>query len=140
LVVGVDKLLDKTYHNKYALAVTQIPKKINVFFFKSDTGKMPVRDWLLGLPAEDRRIIGEDIKTVEFGWPVGMPVVRPLGDKLYEVRSVLTNGDESRIIFTLFKSLMILLHGFVKKTKKTRQHDLDLAKNRMRKFLQDAQT
>jgi len=49
-----------------------------------------------GLPAEDRRIIGEDIKTVEFGWHVGMPVVRPLGDKLYEVRSVLTNGDESR--------------------------------------------
>ena len=90
----------------------------------------------------DRRIIGEDIKTVEFGWPVGIPVVRPLGvgDKLYEVRSVLTNGDESRIIFTLFKNLMIILHGFVKKTKKTRQHDLNLAKNRLRKFLQDAQT
>jgi phage-related protein len=120
--------------------MTQIPKKITVFFFKSDTAKMPVRDWLLGLPAEDRRIIGEDIKTAEFGWPVGMPVVRSLGDKLYEVRSVLTNGDESRIIFTRFKSLMVLLHGFVKKTKKIRQHDLDLAKNRMRKFLHGAQT
>ena len=120
--------------------MTQVPKKVTVFFYKSDTGKMPVRDWLLGLPDEDRKIVGEDIKTVEFGWPVGMPVVRPLGDKLYEVRSVLTNGDESRIIFTLFKSPMILLHGFVKKTKKTRQHDLDLAKNRMRKFLHDAQT
>ena len=120
--------------------MTQRPKKVTVFFFKSDTGKMPVRDWLLGLPAEDRRIIGEDIKTVEFGWPVGMPVVRPLGDKLYEVRSVLTHGDESRIIFTLFKNLMIILHGFVKKTTKTRQHDLNLAKNRLRKFLQDAQT
>ena len=98
-----------------------------------------MRDWLLGLPAGDRRIIGEDIKTVNSAG-LFMPVVRLLGDKLYEVRSVLTNRDESRIIFTLFKSLMILLHGFVKKTQKTRQHDLDLAKNRMRKFLHDAQT
>ena len=72
--VYVDKLLDKTYLNRYILTMPQIPKKIAVFFFKSDTGKMPVRDWLLGLPAGDRRIIGEDIKTVEFGWPVGMPV------------------------------------------------------------------
>jgi phage-related protein len=118
--------------------VTKIPKKITVFFFQSDTGKMPVRDWLLGLSAEDKKIIGEDIKTVELGWPVGMPVAKPLGDKLFEVRSVLKNGDRARIIFTIYKSLMILLHGFIKKTKKTRKRDLELAKTRMRKFLQDS--
>jgi hypothetical protein len=84
-----------------------------VFFFLSDTGKMPVREWLLGLSTEDKKIIGEDIKTVELGWPVGMPVARPLGDKLFEVRSVLKNGDQARIIFTIYKSLMILLHGFI---------------------------
>ena len=59
-----------------------IPKKISVFFFQSDSGKMPVRDWLLGLSAKDKKMIGEDIKTIEFGWPIGMPVVRSLGDKL----------------------------------------------------------
>jgi len=118
--------------------VTKIPKKITVFFFQSDTGKMPVRDWLLGLSAKDRKIIGEDIKTVELGWPVGMPVAKPLGDKLFEVRSVLQNGDKARIIFTIYKNLMILLHGFIKKTQKTRKRDLELAKTRMRKFLQDS--
>jgi phage-related protein len=117
--------------------VTKIPKKISVSFFQSDNGKMPVRDWLLGLSAKDKKNIGEDIKTVELGWPVGMPVAKPLGDKLFEVRSVLINGDQARIIFTIYKSSMILLHGFIKKSKKTPKRDLELAKNRMRKFLQD---
>ncbi len=99
-----------------------------------------MRDWLLGLSAKDKKIIGEDIKTVEFGWPIGMPVVRSLGDKLFEVRSVLENGAEARIIFTIYKNLMILLHGFIKKSKKTPKHDLDLARKRMRKFLQDPKT
>jgi Phage derived protein Gp49-like (DUF891) len=46
-----------------------------------------VRGWLKGLSTEDRKRIGEDIKTVEFGWPLGMPVCRPLGDGVYEVRT-----------------------------------------------------
>jgi hypothetical protein len=58
-----------------------------------------VREWLLGLSAEDKKIMGEDIKTVELGWPVGIPVAKPLGDKLFEVRSVLKNGDQARVIF-----------------------------------------
>ncbi len=99
-----------------------------------------MRDWLLGLSAKDKKIIGEDIKTVEFGWPIGMPVVRSLGDKLFEVRSVLENGAEARIIFTIYKNLMILLHGFIKKSKKTPKHDLGLARKRMRKFFQDPKT
>jgi phage-related protein len=90
-----------------------------------------------GLIGEGQKNIGEDIKTVELGWPVGMPVAKPLGDKLFEVRSVLKNGDQARIIFTIYKSSMILLHGFIKKSKKTPKRDLELAKNRMRKFLQD---
>jgi phage-related protein len=101
---------------------------------------MPVRNWLLGLSAKDKKIIGEDIKTVEFGWPIGMPVVRSLGDKLFEVRSALENGDEARIIFTIYKNLMILLHGFIKKSKKTPKRDLDLARKRLRKFLKDPKT
>lgn len=109
-------------------------KKISVLFFKSDNGKEPVRDWLLGLPAADRKIVGEDVKTVEFGWPIGMPVCRPIGGNLYETRSTLSDGTEARILFTLFKSDMVLLHGFIKKTQKTPKREMDIAKRRLQKF------
>jgi phage-related protein len=112
-------------------------KILTVYFFKNDRGKMPVRDWILSLSPADRKIIGEDIKTVEFGWPVGMPTVRPMGNKLYEVRSSLSDGSEARVLFTIYKNSMVLLHGFLKTTRKTPKRQLDLAKTRMKKFLDD---
>ena len=96
---------------------------------------MPVRDWILSLSPANRKILGEDIKTVEFGWPVGMPTVRPMGNKLYEVRSSLSGGSEARVLFTIYKNSMVLLHGFLKTTRKTPKRQLDLAKTRMKKFL-----
>jgi phage-related protein len=109
-------------------------KKISVSFFQNDKGKMPVREWILGFSPDDKKIIGEDIKTAEFGWPVGMPVVKPIGDKLYEVRSSLSDGSEARILFTIYKNYMLLLHGFIKKTQKIQKRELNLARNRMKKF------
>lgn len=97
---------------------------------------MPVRDWLIGLSQNAKKIIGEDIKTVEFGWPIGMPVSRPLGGGLYEVRSDLEDKTISRVIFTIYKSNMVLLHGFIKKDQKTPKSDLDTAKRRLKKFSQ----
>jgi len=91
----------------------------------------PVRDWLKSLPREERRIIGEDIKTVQFGWPLGMPLVRKLDRELWEIRSHLANRIV-RIIFTTGNNRMILLHGFIKKTQKTSIKDLELAKRRLR--------
>jgi phage-related protein len=90
-----------------------------------------VREWLKGLPlSEDRKRIGEDIKTVEFGWPIGMPVCRSLGDGIFEVR---TNLSQNRIVRVLFyidkKSRMVLLHGFIKKTRKIPDDDLRLARD-----------
>ncbi len=84
------------------------------------------------LSTEDRKIIGEDIKDVEFSWPVGLPLVRPLGRGLWEVRSTITRGRITRVIFSIDRSQMILLHGFIKKTEKTPQHDMDLALRRMK--------
>jgi hypothetical protein len=52
---------------------------LSVEFFRTETGREPVREWLKSLPRENRKIIGEDIKTVQFGWPPGMPLVRKLG-------------------------------------------------------------
>jgi phage-related protein len=78
---------------------------------------------------EDRKRIGEDIKTVEFGWPIGMPVCRPLGDGIYEVRTRLARNRIARILFYIDKmGRMVLLHGFIKKTRKTPDEDLDLAR------------
>lgn len=92
-------------------------------------GGEPVREWLKGLPSEDRKRIGEDIKTVEFGWPVGMPVCRPLGSGLYEVRTSLAQNRTARVLFYIDKQgRMVLLHGFVKKSPRTPKEDLNLAR------------
>lgn len=107
-------------------------KIITVKFFKNESGKEPVREWLLELSKEEIKIIGADIKTVEFGWPIGMPVCKPLGDGLYEVRSHLNSSKIARVIFTLHKGEMILLHAFIKKTQKTPDKELDLARKRLR--------
>lgn len=90
-----------------------------------------MRDWLKGLPSgTDRKRIGEDSKTVEFGWPVEMPACRPLGDGIYEVRTNLTQNRIARVLFYINKaSRMVLLHGFIKKTQKAPNEDLELAKS-----------
>jgi phage-related protein len=102
-------------------------KKITVLFYRTTVGNEPVREWLLGLDEIDRKIIGIDIKTVEYGWPIGMPVSRPLGKGLYEVRSNISNKRIARVIFAIVDHYMILLNGFVKKTQKTPKEETDLA-------------
>ncbi|CAN7371514.1 type II toxin-antitoxin system RelE/ParE family toxin [Rhizobium sp. LjRoot254] len=94
-------------------------KKLRARFYETASGRKPVREWLLEIDQEDRRTVGHDVQTVEFGWPIGMPVCRPLGDGLWEVRSDLTNGTIGRVIFCIIAGEMVLLHGFVKKTQKT---------------------
>jgi len=109
-------------------------KRIPAIFYRTEAGGEPVRDWLKGFPPGDRKRTGEDIKTVEFGWPIGMPVCKPLGDGIYEVRSSLAQNRIGRVLFYIYKkSRMVLLHGFIKKTQKTPQEDLDLARNNKRK-------
>ena len=84
------------------------------------------------LSPEDRRIIGEDIATVEYGWPVGKPTCAPMGLGLWEVRSSLLNNRIARMLFTRHEGQMVLLHGFVKKTQKTPEAALDIARDRMK--------
>lgn len=105
-------------------------KRLPARFYRTDNGREPVRDWLRSLEIEDRKAIGEDIKDVEFSWPIGMPLVRSLGDDLWEVRSDLIRGRIARVIFCVQHGSMVLLHGFMKKTQKTPQHDIDLARSR----------
>jgi phage-related protein len=107
-------------------------KKLPAFFYESAAGNRPVRDWLLGLSLEDRKAIGRAIQMVEFGWPLGMPYCRSLGNGLWEVRSNLTDGKIGRVIFCIALDRMVLLHGFIKKTQKTPAQDLKLALKRMK--------
>jgi phage-related protein len=101
-------------------------------FYRSNSGREPVREWLKKLDAEDRKVIGEDIKYVEFSWPIGMPLVRALGRELWEVRSNLPRGRIARVLFCAEKECMVLLHGFLKNTRKTPKPDFDLAIKRKR--------
>jgi phage-related protein len=105
-------------------------KRLPASFYRSDTGREPVREWLKGLAAEDRKAIGEDIKDVEFSWPIGMPLVGSLGRELWEVRSRLPRGRIARVLFCVEQGRMVLLHGFIKKTQKTPRHDIDVALKR----------
>ena len=104
---------------------------LSVAFFRTASGNEPVREWLKSLPRAERRAIGEDIKTVQFGWPLGMPLVRKLEKGLWEVRSRLRDRI-ARVIFTTGEGRMILLHGFIKKSQKTPRENLELAKTRLR--------
>ena len=109
-------------------------KRLPAKFFLSKTGKMPVREWLLSLSERDRKAIGDDICTAEFGWPVGMPLCRSIaGQKgLWEIRISLSGGRIARVFFCVHNSHMALLHGFIKKTQKTPDKELKTAIMRMR--------
>lgn len=79
---------------------TSSGKRVPAFFYRTENGREPVRDWLKSLPYDDdRKRIGDDIKTVEFGWPIGMPVRRSLGQGIHEVRSKLAQNRIARVLF-----------------------------------------
>lgn len=104
--------------------------RLRVVFFQTDSGSEPVREWLLTLTRDDRKIVGRDIKTVQFGWPLGMPLVRKLDRELWEVRCRLDNRI-ARVIFTMLQDVIVLLHGFIKKSQKTPTTDLEVARTRL---------
>lgn len=92
---------------------------LQVIFFRNPSGREPVREWLKEMDKADRTAIGEDIKLVQFRWPLGMPLVRKLEADLWEVRSHLSDGRIARLFFTVRRTEMVLLHGFIKKSQKT---------------------
>jgi phage-related protein len=106
---------------------------IPVVFFRLDSGKEPVRDWLKSLDKDARRAIGADIKTLQLGWPVGMPLARKLSNNLWELRTRL-NAGIARTFFTLHARKLVLLHGFIKKSQQTPRPELAIAKRRLNKL------
>jgi phage-related protein len=107
-------------------------KRVPARFYATAQGREPVREWLKGLEVEARRRIGFDLKQLEYGWPVGMPLCRSLGRGLWELRSSLPDGRIARVIFCVRDNELMLLHGFIKKTQKTPPQEIELAWKRLR--------
>ena len=103
---------------------------MQVVFFRLDSGREPVREWLKALDQASRRSIGADLKTLQLGWPVGMPLARKMAEGLWELRSRLPSGI-ARTFFTVQGARIVLLHGFIKKAQKTPPKELAIAKRRL---------
>lgn len=116
------------YLLRYTFYIPDQPK-LSVFFFTTSSGREPVREWLKEQTEADKKVIGVDIKTVQFRWPLGYPIVEKLGPDLWEIRITISQGI-ARVFFTVLDNKIILLHAFNKKTQKIPQDDLDLASKR----------
>lgn len=110
------------------------PWKIPVVFYRTPAGIEVVRNWLRGLDEGDRNAIGQDLMRVQYRWPVGMPLCRSMGDGLWEIRSDLPSNRIARVLFSVQQGKILVLHGFIKKTQKTPEDDLALARRRKREF------
>jgi phage-related protein len=106
----------------------------SVVFFQTETGNEPVRDWLRSLSARERAVIGADLRTVQIGFPLGMPLCRPLGNALYEVRSSLPSKREARLIFFQDAELLVIVCGFIKQTRATPESELKSARKRQAEY------
>jgi phage-related protein len=108
---------------------------IPLAFWKSSSGREPVREWLRALDKPDRTAIGNDLRRLQFGWPIGMPLVRKLADALWELRSTLPSRREARLLFTASVEQIVVLSGFIKKTNKTPPREIELAMLRKRRSI-----
>jgi phage-related protein len=111
--------------------------RLRVVFFKTERGREPVREWIKSLTREEQHVIGSDLLAVQYGWPMGMPLVRKLEEELWEMRSTLDNRI-ARVLFTVQGVVLVPLHGVIKKSQKTPKEDLDLARRRLRELKQRA--
>jgi phage-related protein len=105
-------------------------KKIPLCFFRTNTGIEPVRDWLRGLDQVERQEIGRDLMRAQWRWPVGIPLYRPLQGGLWEIRTSLPGNRTARVLICLHSGCLVVLHGFIKKTRATPHDDIALARKR----------
>ena len=110
------------------------PQKIPLIFYRTGAGSEPVREWLKGLPEPDRQAIGRDLLRAQWRWPVGMPLCRPLGKGMWEVRTDLMTKRTARVLLCLYREHLVALHGFIKKTRALPDEDLALARKRQKEL------
>jgi phage-related protein len=110
------------------------PRKIPLVFYRSAAGAEPVREWLRDLVVAERHAIGRDLLRAQWRWPIGMPLSRPMGEGLWEIRTDLPSGRTARVLICLYREHLVALHGFIKKTRTTPEADLKLAYRRRREL------
>jgi phage-related protein len=110
------------------------PRKISLVFFRTFTGNEPVREWLKELPEDERHAIGRDLLRTQWRWPVGMPLCRPMGRGLWEIRTDLPTKRTARVLVCLYREHLVALHGFIKKTRATPDDDLAIARTRKKEL------
>jgi phage-related protein len=118
------------------MASERAPRKVELVFFRNDAGGEPVRDWLREMAEADRRAIGTDLLRAQWRWPVGMPLCRPMGKGLWEVRTDLQGNRTARVLICFHRGRLVALHGFIKKTRATPVDDLTLARKRQKELEQ----
>jgi phage-related protein len=107
---------------------------VPVAFWRTVSGREPVREWLRALDKSDRTVIGDDLRMLQFGWPIGMPLVRKLVDRIWELRSSLPSRREARVLFTANDHQIVILSAFIKKTQKTPASEIELARTRLKEL------
>ena len=122
------------YLRRCRLSAEPTPRKIPLLFFRMDNGSEPVRDWLKGLEELERRAVGTDLLRAQWRWPVGMPLCRPLGNGLWEVRTTLPTKRAARVLICYSRGHLIALRGFIKKTRTTPGEDVALARKRQKEL------
>ncbi len=110
------------------------PEKIPLRFYRTKSGNEPVREWLLGMEVSERHQVGQDLMRVQWQWPVGMPLCRPMGQGLWEVRTNLSTRKIARVLFCLHDGVLVALHGFIKTTQATPDEELALARKRQKEL------
>ena len=85
------------------------PQKIPLIFYRTRAGREPVREWLQRLDATERQEIGKDLLRAQWRWPVGMPLCP-------------------------YRKHLVVLHGFIKKTRATPDSDLATARTRQKEL------
>ena len=104
-------------------------------FYETSTGRLPVRDWLLTLTKNDRMLIGIELAKIEYGWPIGMPLCRLLSSGMWELRTVISNNKQARVLFCVYDGYLWALNGFIKKTQKTPRSEINKGLNRMMELI-----
>ena len=116
--------------------MTEEPKlrKIPLIFYRTLVGSEPVREWLKRLDEAERQAIGKDLLRAQWRWPVGMPLCRPMGNGLWEIRTDLPAKRTARVLLCLYREHLVALHGFIKKTRATPESDLATARKRQKEL------
>jgi len=110
------------------------PHKTPLVFYRSGNGREPVREWLKDLDAADRQAVGQDLMRAQWRWPVGMPLCRAMGQGLWEIRTELPSHRIARVLLCLDEGVLVALHAFIKKTQKTPDDELALARKRQKEL------